>query len=107
MKNPGAMDQIVTLRAPQTTVDKFGQHTVYAVVADVAARVKPLQGREFFAAGSMQSPASMEVEIYYRPDVQPNWRLSWMGQLFNLVAAPIDANARHETLLLMCAQASA
>lgn len=102
MNHSGEMDQVVTLRQPQTSTDKFGQHTTFAVVADVAARVRPLRGREYFAAGAMQSPAELEVEVYYRPDVQSNWRLSWMSRLYEIVGTPNDVDARHATLLLMC-----
>jgi SPP1 family predicted phage head-tail adaptor len=102
MNQPGQMTEVVTLRAPQQSVDKFGQHTAYATVADVAASVRPLRGREYFAAGAMQSPAELEVEIYWRPDVRGNWRLTWMGTTYDLVGTPIDVDARHATLQLMC-----
>lgn len=102
MNHSGEMTEVVTLSAPVGAVDRYGQRTSWNAVADVAARVKPLVGREFFAAGAMQSPAELEVEIYYRPDVQSHWRVTWMSRIFEVVGAPIDVNARHATLLLMC-----
>ena len=101
MNQPGELTEVVTLRQPQTVTDRFGQRTAWNVVADVAARAKPLRGREFFAAGATQSPAEIEFEIYYRPDVTGNWRLSWMGRLYELVGSPIDVDARHVSLVLM------
>ena len=60
----------MTLQQPAIVTDEFGQHTEWAVVADVAAKYKPLRGREFFAAAATQSPASGTFEIYWRPDVR-------------------------------------
>lgn len=102
MNHSGEMTEVVTLRAPTQTIDKFGQHTSWPAVADVAARVRPLRGREYFAAGAMQSPAELEVEIYWRRDVRANWRVTWMGNDYDVVGAPIDVDARHGTLQMMC-----
>lgn len=103
--NAGQMDQVVTLSRPTNVTDAFGQHTEWVTVTKVWAKCTPLRGREFFAAAATQSPASMRAEIYWIPDVQASWRLNWLGKAFDLVAAPIDVNARHEVLELMCVSA--
>jgi SPP1 family predicted phage head-tail adaptor len=102
VQHSGEINQIVTLRSQSTVTDRFGQRVVYPIVADVAARVSPYKGREFFSAGVMQSPATLEIEIYYRPDINAGWRLDWMSKQYELVAEPIDTDAKHVSLILMC-----
>lgn len=99
---PGAMDQVVSLKRPTVVKDKFGQHTDWPLVANVAARVTPLRGREFFAAGATQNPASLRVEIYWRIDVNAAWRVGWMGKDYEITGEPIDVDARHDVLEIMC-----
>ena len=98
----GDKDQIVTLLAPTLVTDSFGQRTAYAISFGCAAKVEPLAGREFFAAGTTESPASVRVLIEYRVEPAANWRLDWNGGHYELVAAPMDLDARHRTLELMC-----
>lgn len=98
----GEMDQVLTLFAPTLVKDEFGQHTEYAEVTRVAAKVKPLTGTAFFSAGAMQTPASLMASIYYRRDVLGSWRLTWMGKWYELVADPIDVEAAHQRLDMMC-----
>ena len=99
---PGQMTEIVTLHQPTTIADAYGQHAGFADVAQAAAKVEPLWGREFFAAAAMQSPASLRVSIYWRGDVRASWRLTWLGTVYEVITAPIDVDARHEHLELMC-----
>lgn len=100
--NPGRMTDVVQLLAPTTGEDPFGQHPGWAMQFACAAQVEPLRGREFFAAGASQSVASLRVTVHYRPEIKGTWRLRWMGALFELVADPIDPEATHERLELMC-----
>jgi SPP1 family predicted phage head-tail adaptor len=102
MIQSGQLTQVVTLQRQSTTTDRFGQRVEFPAVADVAARVSPFKGREFFSAGAMQSPATLEIEIYYRPDIDASWRLTWMGKQYEFIAEPIDTDATHESLVLMC-----
>jgi SPP1 family predicted phage head-tail adaptor len=97
----GDMDQVVSLRKPATTRDEFGQLQT-ELVADVAAKVEPLRGAALFAANATQNPASMRVAIWWRGDVRASWTLVWMGRTYEIVADPIDVEARHHQLELMC-----
>jgi len=97
----GDKDQVVTLYKPSTVADEFGQHTEFFSVRNQAAKVEPLQGREFFAAAAAQSPASMRISIDWHPDVTGAWRVDWAGRHFQLVGEPIDLAARHRVLELM------
>ena len=100
----GALDQRVTLQAPRSTVDGRGQRILeWEDVATVWAQAQPLRGREFFAAGQMQSSVEVRFRIRHRPDVQGSWRLLWRGVPYALVGEPIDVDGGRHTLELMCA----
>jgi SPP1 family predicted phage head-tail adaptor len=102
MRQSGELDQTITLHCQATTTDRFGQRVEFPTVAAVAARVSPLKGREFFSAGAMQSPATLEVEIHYRPDIDASWRITWMARQYELIAEPVDTDAKHASLILYC-----
>ena len=56
MPDAGALDQRITLQARTASVDALGQGVeTWVEVGTVWAKAQPLRGREFFAAGAMQS----------------------------------------------------
>jgi len=101
--SPGDMTEVVALFRPTLVEDEFGQHPGWAIAGSTWAKVEPLRGRDFFAAGATQNVASLRVSMYWRPGILGTWRLGWMGVLYELVADPIDVDARHQALELMCA----
>lgn len=103
MISAGRMDQRITLQAPSASVDALGQRVeTWADVATVWAEVQPLRGREFFAAGAMQSEAAVRVRMRYRTDVTGKMRVLWRSVPHALVAEPMDVDAGRHTLELLC-----
>lgn len=68
----------------------------------VWAQKQPLRGREYFAAGQMQTPADVRYRIRYRAGITAAMRLVDDGQLFDIVGEPIDVDGAGITLELMC-----
>nr|WP_315210104.1 phage head closure protein [uncultured Albidiferax sp.] len=99
----GSLDQRVTLQSRSTVQDAAGQDTITWVdVATVWAEVRPLRGREFFAAAQVQQEQSIKVRIRFRPDVQQTWRLVWQGRPHDITGAvPVG---RKDYLEIMCLQ---
>lgn len=99
----GAMDQRITLQSPSSTVDGLGQR-VETWTTEVAlwASVQPLRGREFFAAGAINSEAQVRVRIRYRAGVTPAMRVLWRGVPHAIVAEPVDVSGGRHTLELLC-----
>jgi SPP1 family predicted phage head-tail adaptor len=99
----GLLNQSVTVQQPATTVDALGQRTeTWADVCTVWAQAQPLRGREFFAAGAIQSEASVRFRIRYRAGLTGAMRVVWGGVAHALVAEPVDVDGGHHTLELMC-----
>lgn len=65
------------------------------------ARVQPLRGREFFAAGQMQDSIDYKVTVRYLASVARGMRVVWRGQALDIVSV-IDVDGRQELLELMC-----
>lgn len=103
---PSVRDQRVTLQQRVAGVDARGQAVnTWSDVATVWAQVQPLRGREFFAAGQMQSVVDVRIRINYRADVQPTWRVLWRNRAHD-VSGVIDVDGKRQQLELMCASGS-
>jgi SPP1 family predicted phage head-tail adaptor len=100
------MDQRITLQQPAATVDALGQRTeTWADLATVWAQAQPLRGREFFAAGQINSEASVRFRIRWRADVTGAMRVLWRGVPHDIESV-IEPNGGREQLELMCATAA-
>lgn len=103
MLNAGDLDQRVTVQSPSASVDALGQRVeTWADVATVWAQATPLRGREFFAAGAMQSEAAVRFRLRYRTDITGAMRVVWRTVPHAIVAEPMDVDGGKHTLELMC-----
>lgn len=99
----GKLRELITLQAPGVAKDGLGQRVEsWNTVADVYARAQPLRGREFFAAGQINSEASVKFTIRYRDGVTANMRVLWRGVPHALVAEPMDVDGQRVQLELLC-----
>ncbi len=104
MLNAGELDQRITVQSPSASVDALGQRVEsWANVATLWAKATPLRGREFFAAGAMQSEATVRFTIRYRTGIDGTMRVLWRGVAHAMVAEPINVDGGNHTLELMCA----
>lgn len=102
--DPGELrNQIVLKRRTSTLHSTTGAETAtYTTVATVAAKAEPIRGREFMSLQQAQSDIEIRFTIYYRTDVQADWRIEWRGQDYEVVGPPIDVKAGKQWLELMC-----
>jgi len=99
----GSLNQRITIQQPSTSVDALGQRVQSWVDVDtVWASARPLRGREFFAAGQVQSEAAVEFAIRYRAGLDGTMRVLWRGVPHALVADPMDVDGRTKELKLLC-----
>lgn len=106
--NPGQMNVRVQLQAPtRVTVDGRTQ-IVWSTVEEVWASVIPLSGRELARAWQIQPDVTHQVRLWYRDDLRSDWRLlTDAGQVLELLSPPIDVDARHVELELLCREPEA
>lgn len=102
MLNAGELDQRITMQSPAATVGALGQRTeAWSTVATLWAKATPLRGREFFAAGAMQSEAAVRFSIRYRTGINGTMRVLWRGVAHAIVAEPMDVDGGKHTLEIM------
>lgn len=100
--NTGRLDQRVTLERVTLTQGEIGQPIqTWAPLLDVWAAVEPLNGREFFAASSVQSEVTTKIRIRYRPGITSADRVNHGGVLHNILST-INARSGDRELILMC-----
>jgi SPP1 family predicted phage head-tail adaptor len=97
------MDQRIRLQQRVAGVDSLGQpSTTWQDVATLWAQAQPLRGREFWAAGQMQSEASVRFRVRWRSGVTTAMRVLWRDQAHDIVAV-VDVDGGHHTLELLAA----
>ncbi|MEN3132503.1 phage head closure protein [Bacillus albus] len=70
-------------------------------VATVWAAVKPLRGREFWQAASVNAENTIRVEIRYRKGITNNMRILYGNRLLDINSV-IDVEEKHRDMHLMC-----
>ncbi|TNH06633.1 phage head closure protein [Testudinibacter sp. TR-2022] len=98
----GKLRHRITLQQQITQLNSYGGTiTDWQDVATAWAEVKPLSGREYFAAEQVQSEITTQIWLRYRPDIQPTMRVKWGDRTFEVISV-INHNERNTALQLMC-----
>ena len=63
--------------------------------------MEPQAGREFVAAGALQSELTTKIRIRYRPGITSADRVTHDGKVYD-IASVIDYRSARRDLVLMC-----
>jgi SPP1 family predicted phage head-tail adaptor len=97
----------VTIQAPSTTQDAYGQPVVGLVtLATVWAAVEPLSGARLFAAKQAQSEITLKITIRYLATVEEDMQVVY-GPHTYIILYLIDPEMQHTSLELMCKELDA
>lgn len=100
--NPGALNQRVTLERFTSDVDEIGQPIeAWVTLATVWAAVEPQAGREFVAAGAVQSQLTTKIRIRWRAGLTSGDRVTHEGKTYD-VQSVIDYRSARREIVLMC-----
>ncbi len=104
--DPGAMRHRVTFQRFTGARDDLGDPLYYddscwLNTASLWASIRPLSGREFYAAEQSQSEVTHKIGCRYRPGLTTEMRVCFGSRRFKILSI-IDWEERHEKLLLMC-----
>lgn len=98
----GEFDQRVALQSLTSAQSSMGDEAgVWSTNATVWARVEPLRGMAYFAAGQAQRTSDHRITIRWRSGVSAGMRLLWRGEPYAIDAA-LDVGGKKERLELMC-----
>ena len=81
----GKLDQWVTIASPTVTNTLGSVTETYANIATVRARVISEKGTEAFESARVNAREKIRVQMRYRTDITNKWRLTWMGQNYNVI----------------------
>lgn len=81
----GKLDQWVTLSSPLVTNSLGSVSETYSDVATVRARIISEKGTEAFESARVNAREKIRVQMRYRSDVTNKWRLTWLGQYYNVI----------------------
>ncbi|PHA00939.1 head-tail adaptor protein [Bacillus pseudomycoides] len=70
-------------------------------VITIWAAVKPLKGREFWQAASVNAENTIRIEIRYRKDITNDMRILYDNRILEITNI-IDVDEKHREIHLMC-----
>lgn len=101
---PGALRHYITIEQKTVTRDSYGAEVVtWATFVQVWADIRPLSGRELFAAQAAQSEITGKIIMRYIAGVVPSMRISYQGKYYDIKAV-IDPELRHRELQLLVSE---
>lgn len=106
MIDPGKMRHRITFQTFTGEQDAYGDplqadDSNWVDVVSLWASIDPISGREFYAAEQRQSEVSHKIRCRYYPGLTTAMRIKSGKRIFE-IAAKIDWEERHESLLIMC-----
>lgn len=102
----GSLRHIVTLQKFIETRNNYGEsEQAWSEVSVLRANIKPVSGREYFAADQVNSEVTTSVVIRYRSDVSVKDRLVFKGRTLEIVSV-INVGERSRWLEIKCKESA-
>lgn len=99
-------DKLINIVSDGATFDSFGQPNSEEIIfSDIFASIVPIVGKEYIAAGQMQSEVKMKVEIEYMEGISAKMIVIYGSRRLEIVDI-INLKERNTDLLLMCKELS-
>lgn len=97
----GSLRHRITIVGGPDTQNSYGEPIPSgAVVAQVRANVRPLEGREQFSGQQFLGEITHEIETRYVPGIKPKMRVLFEGRELDILAAPnVDERNRRLRIL--------
>lgn len=94
----------VTLQAATKARNASGEEIkTYTDIATVWAAIFPVSAKEYMSAGQLQAAVTHRVNIRFRADVKPDWRIKFGNRYFEIKAIT-NREERNISLDLICAE---
>lgn len=90
----------VTIRKQKITYNAYNEPIItYEDLATVWAEIKPLAGREFWAAQQINAEMTGEIRIRYRSDIKPTMIVKLGSRTFEILSIYDSMEKRQETIM--------
>lgn len=98
----GKLRQRITFQKLEQTKDEFGEMLgEWSDFKTVWAEVKPVSGRQFFAAKQINSEISHNIYIRYNADLLPNMRIKYKDRVFDILYL-MNVNESNTLMQIYC-----
>lgn len=99
----GRLRHRITLERESVTRNQFKEEVrEWQPYAKRWADVRPLGGKEFWAAQQVIDDLTHEVRLRFMPGINAKDRVVFAGRVFDIVAPPVNVGERNRELVLMC-----
>lgn len=100
----GTLKKRITIEQLEGSLDSYGEEAMtWVTFASVRASVRPVSGREYFAARQEQSEVTHKVRFRYVSGVTPDMRINYGGRYFD-IAFINDIFERHREIEIMATE---
>ncbi|KQL54513.1 hypothetical protein AN964_14075 [Heyndrickxia shackletonii] len=112
--NPGEYRHIITFQKKIDVQNSYGENIKDWVdiegLIKLRAGIYPISGKEFFAAGAVNSEVTHKVNMRYMPnkEITPDMRIKYFDNVmekdryFELIAPPINFQEKNVEIQLLC-----
>lgn len=98
----GQLRHFVELQAPTISQSSSGSVTAsWDTIANVYARIEPLQGKNLEIAKQIHNLADTQITIRYYPNINCEWRVKSGSRIYNIVD-PRNSAERNIEIVLTC-----
>lgn len=106
MLDPGKRRHRIAFQRFTGALDRFGDplkgdEENWTDEVPLWASIKPVSGREFYAAEQSQSEITHKIDCRYRTGLTTDMRIRFGSRRFEIISI-IDWEERHESLLILC-----
>lgn len=102
----GQLRYLVTIQQNvATTTARGDRESGWQDFAEVWGDIRPLRGREYYAAQQVNAELTAEIEIRYRSDITSKMRVVYNSRVFDIIGPPVG-DERKDSLILHCAERS-
>lgn len=100
--NIGKLKNRIEIQAPSETRSGAQVTTTFTTIATVWGSVVSLSGARLEKAKAIHSELSTEVRIRYREGITAKHRVKMGDRYLYPVSPPIDVDAKHAEIVLLC-----
>lgn len=98
----GELRNLITIQKPARAQDSSGSTAeTWSTLCTVWAAIRPLKGREYYAANQAQMEITTEITIRYRSDVSAEHRIIFGNRTFEIKTV-VNIDERNHWLVMMC-----
>lgn len=101
----GSYPHRIDIQVPTKSQDDYGTNTITwsTLHSNIAAKVTPSIGRQYFEAKAIQSEITHKISMRYIANISPKFRIKFGNRYFNIISR-INVEERNLELVFYCSE---